>query len=230
MFLPEVVSHDSVVSDVIALADRVKWRDVANAFIVSLGSRRLDLRSALGSLAVACAVPSHRFVQRLGSVKCAVCGGHHRDAEEIDVSVFSFERWKWGGVARLDPTYVRFDLQRFEEWPRVAPDTPDTAVMRAMISRLSEAAMPSATPNDLETALTGLFPSNKTERRGVVEILAICGVVRPKAIPVFTDQWTNYNDRPTPPGRHNDWSFPAYAWRGSDGIDVRRAEEVFGLA
>jgi hypothetical protein len=52
MFDPVQLSHSDIVERAIAAVCRVERRAVAAAFIVSLSSRRLELRSALGSFAV----------------------------------------------------------------------------------------------------------------------------------------------------------------------------------
>src|SRR6476661_9797781 len=53
MFLPEHVTHNDVVRRVIAIRDTVTTYEVSQAFLASLSTRRLDLRSALGTFAVA---------------------------------------------------------------------------------------------------------------------------------------------------------------------------------
>ena len=52
MFEPIRVSHSDIVKRAVAAVRGVKRQAVADAFIVSLSSRRLELRSALGSFAV----------------------------------------------------------------------------------------------------------------------------------------------------------------------------------
>src|SRR5262245_14415432 len=52
MFDPLRVSHDEIMKRAIKAERGVERQAVADAFIVSLSSKRLDLRSALGSFAV----------------------------------------------------------------------------------------------------------------------------------------------------------------------------------
>jgi hypothetical protein len=58
---PRVADHDGWVKAAREAAADVTAADVAAAFIASLTSRRLDLRSALGSFAVARVRPAHSF-------------------------------------------------------------------------------------------------------------------------------------------------------------------------
>src|SRR4051794_31777698 len=61
MFLPEQVTHDDVVRRVIAIRKTVTMHDASRAFLASLSTRRLDLRSALGTFAVARHFPAHTY-------------------------------------------------------------------------------------------------------------------------------------------------------------------------
>lgn len=98
---PVRLSHDAVVEDVRRLVGATSLDVVANAFLASLPTRRLDLRSALGSYVVARYLPDHSFAPHRGTHSCAICG--LPDGErEIDRNVLSFERFKWGGVRRDD--------------------------------------------------------------------------------------------------------------------------------
>lgn len=93
-----VQNHDGWVAAAREAATGVSPSEVSDAFVASLSNRRLDLRSALGSLAVARRLPEHSFVPVRASVVCAVCGLSGRD--EQDLNVLNFERFKWGGVRR----------------------------------------------------------------------------------------------------------------------------------
>jgi hypothetical protein len=106
-------THHEVVDAVIAARDALGEDEVTATFLSSLTSRRLDLRSALGSFAVA------RHLKRHAHDPAPDPSGHCRtcrlraDERDIDRNVMSFERFKWGGVRRDDLVYVAFDLERF---------------------------------------------------------------------------------------------------------------------
>lgn len=227
MFAPEELSHDDVVARARELGQLVELRHAADAFLVSLSTRRLDLRSALGSLAVARALPAHSFVGRLYETGCVVCGSPGPKPTREDLNVLNFERFRWGGVRRLDPRYVAFDLERFLDLPPVEPSAEDTKRARSIFACLEAASTAGATPAALVRALKGIFRATEEERRVVIEILACWGIVQPRSLPSLQDRWTNFFDRPCPPGRANDWSFPVYVWRGDDGIDLAAIERVF---
>jgi hypothetical protein len=80
---------------------------VAAGFTYSLATRRLDLRSALGSYAATVNLRPHPYTPWDG-VTCGVCGtGQHT---LFDINSLNFARFKWGGVGHLLPEYAGFDL------------------------------------------------------------------------------------------------------------------------
>jgi hypothetical protein len=107
---PLRTSHDDLGARTRRLASTVDGKCVAQAFLSSLSTRRLDLRSALGSYAVARLLPDHTFTRK-GHL-CAVCG-YPDGVSDVDLNVLSFERHKWGGVRRDDLSYIQFDLDAF---------------------------------------------------------------------------------------------------------------------
>jgi hypothetical protein len=228
MFPLRVVSHDDVVESAIRNAGAVEISDAASAFLASLTRRRLDLRSALGSVFVGRGLPIHRFTPWPGSAACAVCGAYGPMPEPEDLNVLNFERFKWGGVRRMEPLYAAFDLDVFRSLPPVEPTGDDLHVARQLFDRLrSVTADPKASVGSLADSLKGLLPSNDYERRVLIEILACCGIVQSRSFPRLDVEWTDTADRPHPPGSKNDWSFPAHAWRGVDGVDGRAIAGIF---
>ena len=95
MFDLVALSHDQAVDAAMDAVSRTSREAISSAFISSLGSRRLDLRSALGSYAVGRHLMSHPKAVGVGSPSCTYCGGY--DKADADPNIMSFERLKWGG-------------------------------------------------------------------------------------------------------------------------------------
>jgi hypothetical protein len=91
MFPPTIIGHDATVNWLFNGRSQVTRLRVTSAFLASLSSRRLELRSALGSYAVARNFPRHAFTPRRGSPGAYrnVCGDYD-DAELQDLSVLNF--------------------------------------------------------------------------------------------------------------------------------------------
>lgn len=84
--------YDNLVERAYRFAHETSLAEVGAALLASLGSRRLDLRSALGSYAVARHLPDHQFTKGLDR-QCRVYGLYSGVAE-VDLNVLSFERIK----------------------------------------------------------------------------------------------------------------------------------------
>ncbi len=133
MFDSMVLSHDEKIEWVLRSRSRVSKTSVANGFLASLTSRRLDRRSALGSFAVSLHMPTHRWSKEPGSFCCSLCGGFDRSNASEDLNILNFERFKWGGVRHTDPLYIAFDLKQFSIAPPDQPTEDDLALMRSIL-------------------------------------------------------------------------------------------------
>jgi hypothetical protein len=216
MFDPIVRSHDDIVQWLITSARQVDHQQVADAFLASLSTRRLDLRSALGSYAVARHFPEHSF-QATGA--CPVCG-LYAAPRQIDLNVLSFERHKWGGVRHLHPDYVAFDLEHFATVDKPPPIAQDLGIMQRIVEVVQQ--LPArAKPRDLEKQLAPVLASNKAEREVLIQILSYCGILQPAGYSGFFDAFTRYDQRTMPPVSKTDWEYPIWYWHGVDGVNAQ---------
>ncbi len=225
MFPPVWLDHDGAVAWLVRVRDRVEARAAAAAFLASLSTRRLDLRSALGSFAVARHLPAHRFAASpvFRHDNCAVCGASSREAV-VDLNVLNFERFKWGGVRRLDVEYLAFDLERFLATEPLAPTHADRRILSDILAKVG--AVPGKGRSaDLEKAIAPLLPSNKQERLGLLEVLSCCGALQPRGQPSFLTGFIPHDERAAPP-RETELHYPLSLWGGADGV-CREAVEVW---
>jgi hypothetical protein len=73
MFDAIELTHDDIVERLVTVRRRISLREAADALVASLSTRRLDLRSALGSFAFASHFPDHRLAEET-STRCHICG------------------------------------------------------------------------------------------------------------------------------------------------------------
>ena len=172
MFDPIRLSHDDVVRRAIDVRSRIEPRAVAAAFLASLSTRRLDLRSAAGSFSVLRHFPEHEHGNRRS--RCPTCGGHDRPDEDVDVNmnVLNFERLKWGGVRHEDPIYATFDLERFPDLDTPPPTDADLAILHDLVRAIG-AVPPNTTAPQLQGKLGGILPSNKAELGPISDLAAL---------------------------------------------------------
>lgn len=224
MFDPVRLAHDQVVRWALDVRGRVRADEVADAFLASLTTRRLDLRSALGSYAVLRHFPDHPHKGR--SKACKICGEQRTDEVATNLNALNFERFKWGGVRHDEIAYAAFDLERFVATDRPPSTAEDAAALRALLDAI-EAAGPNTTAPQMQGRLGAGFPSNKEEREVILNILGFCGILRTPGHPAYWDQFVADQDRDDPGQRFVDMSYPACWWRGRDGLDRAAVRQVF---
>ena len=212
---PWVAGHDEVVEAARAAAARLSIDEVGDAFLAGLGAKRMDLRSALGSYAVARHLPAHRFRPGADAHRCDLCEMID-EAQPIDRNVMSFERFKWGGVRRDDLGYVAFDLEQFARAPRLEPRDADVELGRKLIEALR--ALPPKTTAARAVSALRVLPGNNDERGVVLDILGVCGILRTASRPGYADAFVPYSARELPPTHHVERSYPVCWWRASDGV------------
>ena len=225
---PVAASHDEVVGGVLDALARVTLEDAASCFLASLTSRRLDLRSALGSVVLARRLEAHAFVPGPGSLSgaCAVCGVAEVEAA-IDENELAFERLTWGGVRRDDLTYVQLDLRRFAEADRPAPTAADRATFDWLLDALAAAA-PGTTAASAAARPWAGIPSNKAERQVLLEVLGVCSVLQRPDHPGFLDRWVPGAERVVPEHEYAELAYPVCWWRAEHGVD-RDAARALGI-
>jgi len=233
MFNPVTVTHDDIVGRLLGVRHQVSVEQVADAFLASLSTRRLELRSALGSFSFAAHFPDHRLVEQAhgqmpsGRLHCRLCGLYGRSAaEQQDLNVLNFERWKWGGVRHADPLYCWFDLTQFEKTNPSTLAEEDYSILAKVVD-IASALAPNARPNELERRIGKVIKSNSSERRVLIQILGLCGVLKPAGRCGFLDAFTPTEHRDRPPDHTNDWSYPVMWWQGADGVDRGALNRLF---
>jgi hypothetical protein len=225
MFDSVQVDHDDVIRRVDGVRKSVDPKRVVDAFVSSLSTRRLDLRSALGSYAVFRKMPVHpaRIVDRT----CVVCGMYEPSKDLQDISILNFERLKFGGVRHDQPLYAAMDLELFGREGDVHPKKADVDAFHSILASIREA------PSDTTAAnLQARFPpslrSNKAERDVIVAILGFCGILATGSHSSYRSRFVPPSERAVPDRRFVDMSYPACWWRGSDGLDKSALQEFFG--
>jgi hypothetical protein len=228
MFDPISLSHAEIVQRAIRARNHLTPSRVADGFLASLASNRVELRSALGSYAVLRHFPDHNYSPEQG--RCSICGEYlqNKDAEDEDLNVLNFERFKWGGVRHDQPLYASFDLEQFARIDKLCPSSTDVRIFHELIQSI-KSVPPDTTAAALSKMLTTSgFKSNKAERDVIVGILGLCGILATVAHPGYFQRFVPASKRELPPRRFVDMHYPACWWRGSDGINEEALTFYFG--
>lgn len=216
LFEPRHLTHDQAVEGAIAAHGSLTARQVAMAFAYSLPTRRLDLRSALGSYASMIHLQSHAFTPWAGrGPTCEICGFYRHF--DVDFNVLSFERFKFGGVRHHHIDYAAFDLGQLRLWFNDVEEV-ETGTLHQVLERWR--ALPtSARARHAADSVRGLVPSNDAERRTLVEVVGIAGVLHPSSLGSMIDGYVPDVERNDALLTHSDWGYPVCRWMGHDGVN-----------
>ncbi len=151
MFDPIDATHDEVIARALAIRDRISPSTVADAFLSSFASRRLDLRSSLGSYGAILRLVPHPYTRVPGRIDCGVCGAY-LNYFCTDISVLNFERFKWGGVRHVQPLYAALDLEWLSSAGVTSSDGQRLDTLRSLIAKIGNLG-PGAGPSDAESAV-----------------------------------------------------------------------------
>lgn len=224
MFDPVHLDHDQGIAQVIELVAALNRRAVADAFLASLSTRRLDWRSAMGSFAVFQHIQRHADEKM--EHKCRVCGSYLSGSFEQDLNLLNFERFKWGGVRHDQVVYAAFDLRQFLKAPLPQPTAADIDIFRRIISRIAQAPRNTSSAN-LHGEFAKVLKSSKSERDVFVAILGFSGILESPEHPGYSGRFVAAGERSVPDRRFVDMPYPACWWRGDIGINQLWLSEYF---
>ena len=226
MFAAAKMPHDTVVRRARSIVRRTKRRAVADAFVVSLATHRLDLRSALYSYALLSHLPAHR-TPTTEFEGCEVCGVFHGGEMDEDLSELNFERHKWGGVRVDDVLYAMFDLEQFAKLKVEPPNELAVELLWELID-----AIRSSPRNTSSAMLHKYLPKSikgtKAECSSLIGGLGVCGLLETKKHRGHRERFVKFAERPEPPRRFVDMAYPACWWKASDGVSEAAVTHWFG--
>lgn len=221
MFDPITITHDELIQRLDELHKQITLQQVSEAFLHSLSTRNVHLRSVLSSWALTADLPLHTYEQRKSvHVQTSSCGdcNHHRlmsDREVVDgdLNVLNFERIKWGGIRLNWLLYCWLDLELFSREQLVEATEQDVQIFGQMLEAVNQCE-PVERARKLEKRWKDLLPSSKHERDVLMEILGYSGVLQTTDLPRI--------------GRGHDTDFMSMAeWQGQDGYNEQAVKHYF---
>lgn len=223
MFDPLTITHDELVEKLQELHSGSVTRDkVAAAFLHSLSTRKVHLRSALSSWALTSELPVHAYAQPPAEQPrysgCAACDAGRLMSDPLtheDLNVLNFERVKWGGIRLNKLLYCWLDLELFSRQEEVEATPQDLRILQDMAEAVKLCGSKDGA-RKLEKLWKDIFPSNRHERDVIMEIWGYAGILVPQEEP--------RQGR----GGGNDFNSVAN-WRGEDGYSQERLRFLFGL-
>ena len=221
------ISHERCMSELKNVLSKLDFKLVARAFLYSLKTRKLEYRSALGSLYFALAIPEHDVYIKYQSQKithCYLCGWY----DTIDFEDFRIEREKYGGVRHESIDYVLYDLKEFLKLPAIEFNKDDINLLDKILDCVRELKPTDKASRFREIILKKkIISSNKSEVSVFLGILGICGILSSEKDKCYQEKFVDEYDR-APVESKNDFMYPINRWHASDGINQKRLQLVFG--
>jgi len=239
---PEYETHSDTLSKIRPLLAQIDPKDIANAFLFSLSTRKLEYRSALGSYYYAAAIPEHAFMHSHNETlaatanHCYFCGwsAWKTAPSKSDISCgynsFNYWRYKYGGsaIGNIHINYALFDLEQFINLPKMIPTDEDKRIFADILScvdRLNGSDKAGRLRETIKEAK--IFKSNQDELSVLLGELGICGILAGNDFPSYDVYFANEYER-DPVEYNNDFAYPVNRWHARDGINTERLIEVFG--
>lgn len=235
---PKTQSHIDTLKELKETLKQISKEDVANAFLYSLSTRKLEYRSALGSYWYTVAIKDHDLYidnEKTNKTFCYLCGWtewkKHPTKYDLNhgLNVYNFERYKFGGTRHTYLNYALFDLKQFQKLPKVTPTEQDKKIIKELLE-CTKLLQNQDKAGKLRNIIlkNKIFKTNKDEVSIVLDILGICGILENKEFPCYQDHFANIYER-APLEYKNDFSYPINRWENSDGINYKRFEQVFNF-
>lgn len=236
-------THDSAVAWAREAVSHVSPVQARRAFIRSLGKDRNALpgRAVLAAYAVARHLPKHSFrpTERFSTKYiCGVCqfGATHGDKMPLDLEAIDEQMTEWGMVPFMEePAPLAYVLETAARHGDSEPAPGEIETLRGIVGALESVVGAAREANDPKRlfrkealdAIGKAFRSNKYVRAWILGTLGYCGILRVPGKLGFWRAFVPLDDRPDPPERNNELSYPTSFWRPADGIDRERLFEVF---
>lgn len=237
---PKYEKHSDTLNRLHPILAQIAPKDIANAFLFSLSTRKLEYRSALGSYYYAKAIPEHKFMNSHNEIlataanHCYLCGwsAWKTEPSESDIrfghNFYNYERYKFGGIGSIHINYALFDLEQFIKLPKVIPTDEDKKIFADILSCIEHLNSKDKVGKLRDTiSKAKIFKSNKDEISVLLGQLGICGILASKDFPSYDVYFANEYER-DPVEYKNDFAYPVNRWHARDGINVEKLIEVFG--
>lgn len=232
---PKVETHEETLNRLFNVLEKVNPRDIAEAFLYSLSTRKLEYRSALGSYYYAAAIPKHTIYHGYHqNIKhCYICGwttwAENPSVYELrgGLNIYNFERYKFGGVRHTYLDYALFDLEQFLKLPKVMPTQEDKEILFKILACQSK-LQPKDKVGKYRDIISKekIFKTNRDEISNILDVLGICGVLSNRDYPCYEELFVDEYER-GPMEAKNDFEYPVNRWYVRDGVNEDRFEKVF---
>lgn len=216
-FTEKIIKHDELIIRINNLVKEINFENTARAFLCSLSTRQLNLRSFISSLYLVKKINIHSFINNKSSY-CNECNDNYGiigdDFNLKNRNVYNFEKYKWGGVRLEHLSYIYFDLEELKKINdfEFSPTPDDIKIFNDILKQIDSYNNEKDSANKLEKTLKDIFPSSKNERIILLEILSYLDILEAKEEREY---------------RNTELSEKLMHWRGGDSYNKINALNIF---
>ncbi|WP_195575108.1 hypothetical protein [Paenibacillus sp. 1001270B_150601_E10] len=235
----QVIHHDEIMDQLMKLKsnDLLSWTTIGSAFVAGVGGSYPRGISSLASYHVMIHARVHQYEETEKLKACKVCAFSHSNEGWDNLSYIRYAMHLGNNYSRSSfGAYVDMVeiAERLEKGP-IHPTEQDKQIFSQLLHSLDRAEA-SETPGKFEKRLTAekIVKGSRFVRRGILQALAMVGVLPNRIIELAPDRWTDMAtiihaefDLDNTKGR-SDMEMPWAGWQGSLGVDWGKARALFG--
>lgn len=227
--------HEDVINKLYTLKNNplLTKKRCLDAFVAGVGGDYPRGLSALPAWHYLEYCSPHSYEERTPYACCWVCGGNN-EFKCINNAEFQYCLY-CGNAYSSGPMYAYLNLLHLIEVSPVEPSKDAIIALSALLD-LFRAAPDDETPGKFEKRLqeAKILKGDKYTKRGVLNSLAIVGVIPNQLISLSGNTWTDFGDIAICEKKLNntkgrsDMEMPWAGWIGSLKVDEKRVSELFG--
>lgn len=228
-------SHTEIMDKLQSLKEDVSLtrQRCLDSFIAGVGGSYLRGRSVLSAFHKLHNLPLHSYHEKPQFVCCWVCSDQNK-IRHINDSYFQYCLYS-GNAYTSNASYAFLNLKHLITVEPVSPTDNDKNVFNQLLNLL-RSAPEDETPGRFEKRLTEskLISGNKYTQRGILDSLALIGVIPNQFVPLSLDSWTDFGDIASVENKLNntksrsDMEMPWAGWKGIFKIDEEKVADYFG--
>lgn len=182
-FSKEIIKYDELIKNISNLIKEIDFNDTVKAFLCSLSSRAIHLRSFVSSYYLAQKIISYDFSKN-ENIEKEFYNKYNIMIDDFHLeyqNVYNFEKYKWGGVRLEQLSYIYFDLREFSKIDfEFNPTKEDINIFNAILEKIDSYNMKNDSANKMQKVLKDILKSSKYERIILLEILAYLDILEAK--------------------------------------------------
>lgn len=227
-------SHDDIIARLHSLKNNTTLtrERCISAFIAGVGGSYLRGRSVLSAFHKLHILPAHAYLEKPQYACCWICSDHDT-AKYINDSYFQYCLY-YGNAYSSTALYAYLNLSHLLTTEPVMPTEQDKAVFRQLLDML-RCAPEDETPGQFEKRLktSKLITGDRYTLRGILQSLALTGVIPNQFLTLSLSQWTDFGDITIAENQlkntkgRSDMEMPWAGWKGNLSIDAEKAAVYF---